>query len=323
MFDIFCENVLFSALVSGSLVKLSALYLLHKNRIKNAPIVGKVAAIFVYPIKSCKGIKVEQAEVTWEGLKWNGIMDRHWMIMSAEGKTVTARTDPTLVLVEPSIHGDSMHLDAPGMPTIKVPTHPSIEGTTCYQVKIWDHFVRGVCCGQEAADWFSKYLNKPVRLLHLHPKLGTSTMLDGASKFDKWARPWDKVAFSDYCPYMFISEASLQDLNSRLENPVSMDRFRTNLIMSDVSKAYDEDTWRTAFIDDVHFTFLKEGTRCIFITIDPEKGEKDKAEQPLKMLRSYRLQPEVYGNSPCFGINMVPDSVGTIRVGDPIRAYTN
>ncbi|CAH1779413.1 unnamed protein product [Owenia fusiformis] len=307
------ESYLFLGLCTFTIVKFCSILMVNKNRIRNAPIVGTLAGIFIYPIKSCKGIKVEEAECTWEGLKCFEAKDRHWMIINNDNRMITARDEPTLLLINPSFHGNMMHLDAPGMPTVKVPTEPNIEGALVYTVKVFGHVNKGMDCGQEVSDWLSEYLKRPgTKLIYQHPKLELPDVAD------ENARTSDKVAYGDEVTYSMLSEASVNDLNSRLDGKqVTVNSFRPNLYVKGCN-AFDEDTWEYSYIEDASLWKMKQTARCVLTTIDTEKGERDENQQPLKTLKSYRPKA---GESPCFGISLSPDNPGVIKVGDNIRAW--
>jgi uncharacterized protein YcbX len=125
----------------------------------------------------------------------------------------------------------------------------------------------------------------------------------------------DEVSFADGFPLLLISEASLADLNGRLETPVSMRRFRPNLVV-DGERAYAEDQWRRIRVGDVEFEGAKNCSRCVFTTIDPDTGVKDPTREPLRTLGGYRRKPQggVY-----FGQNLIPRSGGAIHVGDRVE----
>ncbi|VAW80212.1 Flavodoxin reductases (ferredoxin-NADPH reductases) family 1, partial [hydrothermal vent metagenome] len=130
-----------------------------------------------------------------------------------------------------------------------------------------------------------------------------------------YGNPGDEVSFADGFPMLLITEASLNDLNTRLEHPVSMRRFRPNLVV-DGDRPYAEDNWHRIRIGEVEFEGVKNCSRCIFTTIDPDTGIKNPATEPLRTLSQYRRRPEggVY-----FGQNLIPRSGGKVRVGDKIE----
>jgi MOSC domain-containing protein len=124
----------------------------------------------------------------------------------------------------------------------------------------------------------------------------------------------DQVSFADGFPLLLISEASLADLNGRLPAPVEMRRFRPNLVV-DGDLPYAEDNWRRIRVGDVEFAGVKNCSRCVFTTIDPDSGEVHPDKEPLRTLSTYRRRTQggVY-----FGQNLIPRDAGVIRIGDPV-----
>jgi uncharacterized protein YcbX len=113
-------------------------------------------------------------------------------------------------------------------------------------------------------------------------------------------------------PYLIIGQESLNDLNSRLEIPVPMDRFRPNIVFSG-GVAFQEDSLRKVKIGDLEFQIVKPCARCVMTTVDQETGEKSK--EPLKTLSDYRkINSKVY-----FGQNVVALETGKVRIGDLIQ----
>lgn len=98
-----------------------------------------------------------------------------------------------------------------------------------------------------------------------------------------------------------------------------MNRFRPNLVISGVERAFAEDTWRRIKIGEVLFNVAKPCERCVMTTVEQEKGVSS-GKEPLKTLATFRLF-EGY-NSPIFGQNLIPEQEGVIRVGDHIEILT-
>jgi uncharacterized protein YcbX len=128
----------------------------------------------------------------------------------------------------------------------------------------------------------------------------------------RYAVQGESVSFADGMPYVFIGQSSLEELNQRLEVPVSMDRFRPNLVFSG-GEAYAEDQFTQLQIGEVEFQVVKPCARCVMITVDQEKGTKGK--EPLTTLATYRSQ----GSKVYFGQNAVALAPGMVRVGDLIQ----
>jgi hypothetical protein len=123
----------------------------------------------------------------------------------------------------------------------------------------------------------------------------------------------DTVSFADGYPFMVIGQASLDDLNSKLETPVPMNRFRPNFVVAG-SEPFAEDTWKKIRIGDTEFHVVKPSERCVITTVDQASGEKGK--EPLKTLNTYRNKK----GKVLFGQNLIAEKAGgTLRIGDPIE----
>jgi len=175
--------------------------------------------------------------------------------------------------------------------------------------KIWSSSVRSELYPQEVNDWFSEAVGTECRLV---------AMPEGAHRavnpFYAVRRFKDSVSFADGYPFMLIGQASLDDLNSRLTEPVPMDRFRPNLVVEG-TEPFAEDKWKVIRIGSTVFHVVKPCERCIMPTIDQAKGERSGSE-PLRTLSVYRnIKGKVL-----FGQNLIAENAGeTIRIGDEVE----
>ena len=262
----------------------------------------KVTEINIYPVKSTRGIALDETDVVPRGLPW----DRRWMLVDADGRFITARDHPKLAMVQTEVGEDQLAVAVSGRHPLQLPLRPRSSETT--PVMIWKDRCSAVRVGAEADAWFSDYLGLPCSLVQMTDELVRGVNPD-------YGQPGDEVSFADGFPLLLISEASLNDLNRRLDRPVTMRRFRPNLVV-DGELAYAEDRWRRLRVGEVEFEGVKNCSRCVFTTIDPDTGTKHPAQEPLRTLSTYRRRPEggVY-----FGQNLVPRSAGRIRVGDAVE----
>ena len=258
-----------------------------------------LTAIWVYPIKSCRGIALQEAQVGPRGIA----RDRGWMIVNREGVFITQRLAPRLALIEPGMHGGQLRLSAPGMPPAAVPLDAS---GAAVEVTVWRDRCVALDQGAEAAAWLSHFLAMECRLVRLA---------------DDWVRPvdpvyaeaTDQVGFADGYPFLLTSESSLADLNGRLPAPVPMNRFRPNLVIAG-AEPYAEDRWRRIRIGELSFRVAKACARCVTTTVDQLRGVADGPE-PLATLARYRKQER----GAMFGQNLLHDGHGRLRVGDEIE----
>ena len=260
----------------------------------------QLSSLYLYPIKSTAPLEVETALVEPRGLR----NDRRWMVVDAAGRFITGREMPRLTLVSarPGMHG--LSLEAPGMPSLRVPFP---EAGTTVPVVVWKSAVAARPANAAADAWLGEFLQKPVRLVHMDASV-TRPMTDVHSQ------PGDEVSFADAFPLLLISRAALDGLNARLAKPVSMLRFRPNLVV-DGAPAHAEDGWKRIRVGDVEFDVAKPCTRCVFTTVDPLRGERDADGEPLRTLIGYRRS----GDGVTFGQNLIPRSPGALRIGDTVE----
>jgi uncharacterized protein len=247
-----------------------------------------VTAINVFLIRSCAGVSLQEATVTPHGLS----LDRHWRLVTSAGKFLTQRECPQMALLQPSLLNSALRLSFAGKAEI---APCGVDSSTHAPIRI-NETCQGIDQGDDVAQWLFTVLGTDARLLRV---------VDDAASTD-FLRP-------DMSPVLVISEESLADLNSRLDEPVLMNRFRPNIVVRGL-KPYEEDSWERVLIGDVVYVASTEPCgRCTLITVDQEKGEKS-GKEPLKTLATYRRVP----GAVIFGKYMVPESVGLLRVNDTI-----
>lgn len=260
----------------------------------------QLSGLYLYPIKSTAPLPVQDAQVEPRGLRH----DRRWMVVNAEGRFLTGRQLPQLTLVRAQPSDGGLELEAPGMPSLSVAFPPAQVNVP---VNVWKSEVEARPAAAEVDEWISTFLQLPARLVHMD---------DGVSRpmTDKQAQSGDEVSFADAFPLLLISQAALETLNARLAKPVSMLQFRPNLVVDGVA-AHAEDGWRRIRIGEVEFDVAKPCVRCVFTTVDPSRGERDPAGEPLRTLIGYRRTAD----GVTFGQNLIPRSYGQIRLGDRLE----
>ncbi|ETE66663.1 MOSC domain-containing protein 2, mitochondrial, partial [Ophiophagus hannah] len=205
--------------------------------------VGTVSRLFIYPIKSCKGVAVQQAEVTKLGLRDGDLRDRCWLVIKEDGHMVTARQEPRLVLVSITSQNGYLTLSAPEMKDCRIPVKLSTKNPV-RNCRLFGFDVQGRDCGEDAAQWITAHLkSEPYRLVCFEPNMVPRNSKDLMEPF----RPTDKIAYSDCSPIMLLSEASLEELNSRLEKKVQIRNFRPSILVTGCGP-YEEDTWNDIII---------------------------------------------------------------------------
>ncbi|MEM9303823.1 MAG: MOSC N-terminal beta barrel domain-containing protein [Pseudomonadota bacterium] len=262
-----------------------------------------LSEISIYPVKSCGAIALDTAAVEARGLAG----DRRWMIVREDGRFVTAREAPSLVTVAVTLTRGGLEFRAPGMPSLAVAAPLADLGRTA--VTVWKDETTAGDAGDEAAAWCSEFLDRPCRLVHQREEDVRSIAQRPGG------RPGDAVSFADGYPLLVIGSASLAALNERLATPVSMARFRPNVVVT-TTEPFVEDTWTRVRIGDLEFDCARRCTRCVLTTVDPASGEKHADGEPLKTLRSFRFDREERGI--LFGVNLIPRGTGRVAVGDRV-----
>ncbi|KDO77222.1 hypothetical protein CISIN_1g021930mg [Citrus sinensis] len=186
---------------------------------------GKVTSIFVYPIKSCRGISVSQAPLTPTGFRW----DRQWMVINNKGRAYTQRNEPKLALVQIELPNEAflegweptgssyMVIRAPGMQALKIPMSKPCD--IADGVSVWEWSGSALDEGAEASNWFTNYLGKSSRLVRYNAESETRPV-------DPEYAAGQITMFSDGYPFMLLSQGSLDALNKLLKEPVPINRFR-------------------------------------------------------------------------------------------------
>lgn len=267
-----------------------------------------ISSLHVYPIKSCAGHELARAKLDARGIR----NDRAWIVAGDGGPPgptgllgmLTQRDTPALALVQPALEDEGLALSASGMEDVSI---PRIEEGPFRNVDVWGDICDGVDQGDDAAEWLGTYLNMSCRLLYFKPDFVRPVDPDFA------ARPGDQVGFADGFPLLMISEASLADLNARLEEPIRMNRFRPNVVVADCPP-YAEDTWKCVRAGDVELDLVKPCGRCATTLVEQESGTSGK--EPLRTLSTYRKFDRP---APSFGHNAVHRSSGVLEAGMAIQ----
>lgn len=257
---------------------------------------GTVGALFVHPIKSCAGVALPAADLVETGLD----LDRAWMVVDPAGVQVTQRVLPRMALIQPSFKGGELLLRAPGMLGLHLKLDTVEEAT---RVQVWDDIVKAYDMGALAAQWFSDFLGRPVRLARFDPE-------EQRLSSPKWAGDIQAPnQFSDGYPLLVTGSASLAELNRRLQaaghSAVTMQRFRPNLVLDGV-EAFDEDHVREIDINTdqglVTLRLVKPCTRCTVPDVDPTTAATGHAVADT--LAGFRADARV-GGGITFGMNAV------------------
>ena len=268
----------------------------------NSDVTAVISGLYVYPIKSCAGVALQDAILTETGLEF----DRAWMVVDSEGEGLTQREQPRMALIQPLLRHSEMVLRAPGMLALHVKLD-EVEAPT--RVTLWGEDIAAFDMGKIAAQWFSDFLGAPARLVRFdpdHQRISERRWTGEVTALNQ---------FNDGFSVLVISEASLEQLNKKLVAAgtvaVSMARFRPNIVLASAAGApallpHDED--RLALMNvvtgqgEAQLKLVKPCARCPIPNIDPitanislEVGD---------MLQSYRADKRL-DDAVTFGMNAI------------------
>ncbi len=266
-----------------------------------SPLPPVISRINVYPDKSLGGAFLQTSPVEPRGLRH----DRRWMVTDPDGRFLSQRTLPRMALISARTDADALRLQAPSLPPLRVPLLPPASAFPV-DVRVWDSACRAVAPSPDADCWLSDFLQTPCRLVFMPDD--TRRLVPA-----EFRRGQGLVSFADAFPLLLLSEASLHDLNQRLDVPVPMDRFRPSIVVSGTA-SYAEDDWRTITIGEMLFYVVKPCARCLLTTVDQQTGVIGGPE-PLRTLAGYRRRAEKV----VFGQYLIPAAPGTLSVGMDVR----
>lgn len=274
-----------------------------------------VSELCIYPLKSCQGIKLQQAEVTPKGFAG----DREFMLVTQKGKFLTQRQFPQLARVQVQVSDRLISLSTASREIQPLTFQPILTGAEL-EVEIWGDRTIAIDQGDEVAEWFQTFLQldsqKKCRLVQQSPQYPRPLERKYTTSIE------DTVSFADGYPYLLTATASLDELNRRIREielqnfrPIPMDRFRPNIVV-ETDRSFVEGNWKTIQIGLVRFMLIKPCSRCIITTTDQQTGRTNPTREPLRTLGTFRQFGE---RGVLFGENMIPQNLGTIQVGDRVE----
>lgn len=260
-----------------------------------------VSDLWIYPIKSCRGLAVQAFSLDDRGPE----MDRRWMLVEASGRFMTQREHPRMGLIDVALDGSSLLVSASGMGALSIDMNAASDTRQCI---VWNDAVELETVSVDADRWFSDFLGVGCSLMRMPPS--TERVVDRT-----YSPARRLVTLADGFPMLLIGMGSLEQLNEMLrtrgEAAVPMQRFRPNIVVSN-TRPHEEDEWTSIRIGDVPCDVVKPCARCAITTVDPRTGVAGK--EPLRTLSEYRK----VGSKVMFGQNVIHAARGTIRLGDRV-----
>ena len=278
----------------------------------------EISQLFIYPVKSLRGIAVSEAELTATGFKW----DRHWMITKSDGGFVTQRQFSKMTLIQTKLTASTVILSKAGMSDLIIPLRvtSTVElSETSFEAKIWKDFCNVVDEGEEASNWITEAVSAPKALRLVR-------MADG------YKRPQSKpemlgisthTLFADAAPILVCNADSLKALNKSLVgqrfDAVEMDNFRPNIVLKGLS-AFEEHNLRGLKHEHYELRHCYPCQRCIIPTINVFTGVKNPHQEPFSLLARLNAMPD-NKKAPAFGENtIVVQGIGKqVHVGDLLK----
>jgi uncharacterized protein YcbX len=265
----------------------------------------RITALNVYPVKGCRGIALDSARVAATGFEH----DREWLIVRPDGRFMTQREEPRLALIETALTGEALQLRVPGGAELRAPFDAAGKEV---EVTCWKDSCAAFDAGDAAAGFLTRYLDAPYRLVRFDARRKRPSNT-------QWTPGVEALnQFSDGFAWLLISEASLEDLNSRLVRKLPMNRFRPNIVVSGLPP-FGEDHIHELTANGVRLRRAKPCARCIVTTTDQASGTRD-GDEPLRTLAQFRFDRNLKGV--LFGQNLILiDGVGAqLRVGQELQA---
>ncbi len=262
-----------------------------------------ITHLYTYPIKSTIGQSLQESEVLARGLAF----DRQWGLFDQDGVAVTGRKFQNLLRLKTTFADGQLNIHLEGELIFSIPT--TLPNENSIPAQVFSGKTNGIPVSQAIDAWFSDFLGVNCRFLHINPAIHRAVLPKHGGQEN------DTVNFADQCPVLLLSEASLADLNSKIDQKTIGHRnFRPNIVISG-QNAFEEDQWKRIKIGNCEFDINQSCERCVFTTIDPDSREKHPQQEPLRTLVTYRKNAR---GGAIFGVHMTPRVLGKINIGDKV-----
>jgi uncharacterized protein len=263
-----------------------------------------VSELFIYPVKSLGGFPVNEARVTATGFEH----DRRWMLVDKGAKFFTQRQFPAMALLQTAITADGLYVYHKKFPEKNIIIPFLSSAAVAKNVQVWNDICEAWCYSDHTInDWFSTMLETACELVYLPDD--TKRLVDTG-----YAKNNEITSFSDGYAFLIVGQASLDELNSKLDIPLPVNRFRPNIVFTG-GAPHIEDSWKHIAIEEIDFFGVKTCSRCMVTTIDQQTAIAGK--EPLRTLAAYRSVDSKIK----FGMNLLHKGQGIVKVGDPITVY--
>ncbi len=257
-----------------------------------------VESLFVHPVKACRAVPVQSAELLWTGLQH----DREFLIVDEHCSFITQRERPALARLAATIHDGALSLCGDDGRVVLVPL--DVTGIDL-EVEIWGDKVAATDCGAAAAGLLTNFTGGTARLVRMRD--GFQRQVD-----PDFGERGDTVGFADGFPLLVTTAAAIAAVRDAIGPQVDARRFRPNIVVAS-AEAFAEDDWQSLEIGETAIDLVKPCARCRVLDVDPDTGQG--GGSVLKGLAALRTRD----HKVLFGQNAIPRKLGTISVGDPVR----
>ncbi|HVU79918.1 MAG TPA: MOSC N-terminal beta barrel domain-containing protein [Candidatus Paceibacterota bacterium] len=270
----------------------------------------KVEKLYIYPIKSCRGIAVERMLIG----PFGPLHDREYVVVDKDNMFLSQREHAKLCLVSVLMDERGLSINIEGLGGADAEfsyyghqeTIRSIAGEEC----------KARWAGSPAADrLFSELLGIHCKLMKLDPKEPRERQMPVSGR-------WAPMGFGDEAPFLVVSESALQGLNRRLADKgrrrVGWEQFRPTIVIGG-AYAHAEDYWKQMSVGGIDFSFEGRCDRCKVVHTDQRTARGRPKGEPTRTLMGYRADAGPDGKqSPYFGSRYLHLDEGSIAVGDSV-----
>lgn len=278
--------------------------MLRAPRILAATAMLTLSSLHIYPIKGIAGIELQTAQLEPRGLHG----DRRWMLIDEDDQFISQRELPAMGQLRASADEAGWLISTSGQLPALPPLHLRAPDTAeRVAAMVWSDTVSAVLAAAPVNDWFSRALGQPVR----------AVFMDAEAKRPvdrEYGRASDEVSFADGFPLLVANTASLADLSARIGEPLTMARFRPNLVLSG-AEAWAEDGWQRIRIGEIEIHLVKPCARCQVTTLDPQSAEPHPRQEPLRTLAKFRKD----AGKVLFAVNAIARGSGRLQVGQSVE----
>ncbi|ADB30393.1 MOSC domain protein beta barrel domain protein [Kribbella flavida DSM 17836] len=270
---------------------------------------ARVSTLTYYPVKGLAGVSVERAEAGAAGLQH----DRSFMLVEPDGTFLSQRSLPAMARLHVDVldDGAGLRLSADGANDLEIQV--AYDGKRRDVSLFGKWFGAGVVQDPAADAWFTEQLGRSVALVRVTPE----------HERPGWGVHPGQTLFGDAHALLIVSVASIDELNARIVEgggePIPVNRFRPNIVVSGWPEPHTEDTVLTASVGTLELGYAARAIRCAVPTVNQATGEKNGPE-PTRTLARYRRQPD-YGGGVSFGLKAAVLQPGTVAVGDVFTVH--